>query len=331
MRQLWKFSIHRRAGFAMLIILGICFRFFNLDHYPYWGDEFFSLLRLSGYTQRELIDHVFAGTLMQISDLDVYQSAHNDRTWLDTLHSLAIGDAQHPPLYYVLLRLWSERFGDSIAALRSFSSLLSLLALPAVYGLSLELFALPLAAWLAVALLCVSPLHVLNAQEVREYGLWTVTILLSSLLLLRAMRCPQRHTWIAYAVSCTIGLYTFPMTVFVLVSHALYLGKMEAFRLNRTVQAFLLAIGGAAIAFSPWAVVLWQSRQQIIATNLWSSYPMTLIERWGNDGFNLALSFVAIPHAFSKLPHAEIAIGLWLTIPIVARTTIGMVLTLCTS
>ncbi|MGG6287886.1 glycosyltransferase family 39 protein [Leptolyngbya sp. AN03gr2] len=306
----------------MLILLGIFFRFFNLDRYPYWGDEFFSLLRLSGYTQRELIDNVFTGTLMQIWDLNVYQSVHNGRTWLDTVQSLAIEDAQHPPLYYVLLRFWSERFGDSIAAIRSFSSLLSLLALPTIYWLSLELFALPLAAWFAVALVCVSPLHVLNAQEVREYGLWTVTILLSSLLLLRAMRRPQRQTWIAYAFSCTIGLYTFPMTVFVMVSHALYLGKMEAFQPSKTVKAFLIAIGGAAIAFLPWAIVIWQSRQQIIATNLWSSYPMTLIERWGNYGFNLALSFVAIPHAFSKLPQAEIAIELWLTIPPVVLATI---------
>ncbi|GAQ00098.1 hypothetical protein [Leptolyngbya sp. NIES-2104] len=49
---------------------------------------------------------------------------------------------------------------------------------------------------------------------------------------------------------------------------------------------------------------------------------MTLIEHWGNYGFNLALSFVAIPHAFSKLPHAEIAIRLWLTIPVVVLVTI---------
>jgi len=197
MRQLWKAPIYGRAGFALLVILGIFFRFFNLGHYPYWGDEFFSLLRLSGYTQRELIGNVFTGTLMQISDLNGYQGVHNDKTLLDTLQSLAIEDAQHPPLYYVLLRVWSERFGDSIAAIRSFSSLLSLLALPAVYWLSFELFALPLAAWLSVVLICVSPLHVLNAQEVREYGLWTATILLSSLLLLRAMRRPQRQTWIA--------------------------------------------------------------------------------------------------------------------------------------
>jgi len=86
--------------------------------------------------------------------------------------------------------------------------------------------------------------------------------------------------------------------------------------------AELVAIGCAAIAFLPWAIVIWQSRHQIIATNLWSSYPMTLIERWGNYGFNLGLSFVAIPHAFSKLPQAEIGIGLWLTIPVVVLATI---------
>lgn len=121
MRQPWKFPIDGRADFAMLIILGIFFRFFNLDHHPYWGDEFFSLLRLSGYTQRELIGNVFTGTLMQIRDLNVYQSVHNDQTWLDTVHSLAIEDAQHPPLYYVLLRLWSESFrSQSVGQQRAF-------------------------------------------------------------------------------------------------------------------------------------------------------------------------------------------------------------------
>lgn len=39
-----------------------------------------------------------------------------------------------------------------------------------------------------MALIAVSPFHVLYAQEAREYSLWTVTILLSSAALLRAMR-----------------------------------------------------------------------------------------------------------------------------------------------
>ncbi|MGG6263195.1 glycosyltransferase family 39 protein [Leptolyngbya sp. AN03gr2] len=318
----WKIPPYLQGVIAVLCLVGIGVRFLNLKNNSYWGDEFFSLLRLSGYTQTELLTQVFNGTLRQISELNVYQSAENSRTLWDTVRSLAIEDSQHPPLYYSLLRLWAQHFGDSITTIRSFSSFTSLFALPAIYWLSFELFQLPLAAWLSVGLISVSPLHFLTAQEVREYGLWTVAILVASALLLKSMRCKRRIDWITYTITSAIGLYTFPMSIFVMTSHALYVAKTESFRLSANAKAFLSSVIVAGIAFLPWALVMWQYRKQIVTTNLWSSYAMPLVERIGNYVFNLGLTFIAIPHAFSKFPQADIPLMLWLTVPIVTLATL---------
>ncbi|NER30255.1 MAG: hypothetical protein F6J89_22180 [Symploca sp. SIO1C4] len=55
--------------------------------------------------------------------------------------------------------------------------------------------------------MAVSPFQVLYAQEAREYSLWTVTILLSTAALLKAMRSPSHSSWGIYTVSLTLGFY----------------------------------------------------------------------------------------------------------------------------
>src|SRR5690606_15494177 len=109
---------------------------------------------------------------------------------------------KHPPLFYVLLRIWCGAFGDSVFAMRFLAALISLLAFPALWWLCRELFFEDenrrLIALVALALLALSPFHVLYAQEVREYSIWTVAIFVSCALLLRALRLGERKWWIAY-------------------------------------------------------------------------------------------------------------------------------------
>jgi uncharacterized membrane protein len=74
---------------------------------------------------------------------------------------------------------------------------------------------------MAIALFAVSPFHVHCAQEARQSSLWTFVILLSTAVLLRAMR---RQTWVAwglYAVTVTLNVYTFLLSVLVLFCHGL--------------------------------------------------------------------------------------------------------------
>jgi len=181
---------------VVLLVLGIFFRFFNLDKKVYWLDETYTSLRISGYTTSDLSQHitqVFDGHVFGVenfkNDLQEYQYINSKNGLIDTIKSLAVEDPQHSPLYYIMARYWVQWLGNSVAAIRSLSALISLLVFPCIYWLCLELFGASLVGWIAVVLIAVSPFHVLYAQEAREYSLWTVTILLSSASLWEHVTC----------------------------------------------------------------------------------------------------------------------------------------------
>ena len=76
--------------------------------------------------------------------------------------------------------------------------------------------------WMAIALMTISSFHVLYAQEARPYSLWTVTILLSSWVLLRALRLKTQVSWGIYAVTLALGFYTHLYSLFVSIGHGIY-------------------------------------------------------------------------------------------------------------
>jgi uncharacterized membrane protein len=266
-----------RFFIVILLVLGILFRFVNIDRKVYWNDEAFTSLRIAGYTDAELVQQVFDGREIGIEDLHKYQRPNTEKGLSDTIRSLAVEDPQHPPLYYVMARFWVQWFGSSVATTRSFSALISLLALPCIYWLSLELFESPLIGWVAMALIAVSPLHLLYAQEARQYSLWTVTILLSSASLLRALRLKTKLSWAIYAVTVAAGLYTFLFSALVVIAHGIYVLAVERFQLSKTVRNYLVSSLAGILAFFPWIIVVLTNLSRLRQTTGWTSYKLPLL------------------------------------------------------
>ncbi|MBD2603953.1 glycosyltransferase family 39 protein [Scytonema hofmannii FACHB-248] len=254
----------------VLLVLGVFFRFVNIDRKVYWFDETFTSLRISGYTEKEAIAQLCNGQQIGIEDLQKYQHPNPEKTLTDTLKSLALEDPQHPPLYYVMTRFWVQLFGSSIVVIRTLTALFSALTLPCIYWLCLELFNSSLVASVAVALLAVSPFHVLYAQEAREYSLWSLTTLLSSVTLLRAMRLKTKLSWGMYAVTLALGLYTFLISGLVIIAHSVYVFAIERFRLTKRVISYVLASLVGFLAFTPWLVVILSQSDQINKTTGWT-------------------------------------------------------------
>lgn len=264
------------------LLLGIFFRLTHIDRKIYWHDEAFTSLRVSGYTMVEVVQEVMDAQEVGIKYLQKYQHLKPASNLIDTIESLAVEDPQHPPLYYALLRFWVGWFGDSIATIRSLTVLISLLVFPCIYWLCQELFQSPLVGWVAIALLAVSPVHVLFAQEAREYCLWTVTILLSSASLLQAMRLNTKLSWGIYAISLALSLYTFLLSGLVAVGHGIYVVIIE-FRLSKKAISFLLASFTGFVIFTPWLLVVIVNFQALQATTGWTSQPLPLatwVNRW---------------------------------------------------
>ncbi|WP_228014755.1 glycosyltransferase family 39 protein [Fortiea sp. LEGE XX443] len=247
----------------ILIILGIFFRFANLDHKVYWHDEAYTSLRISGYTKTEFVQKIFNGHETAVEFIQKYQRHNPQNSVIKTVQSLAAEEAQHPPLYYVMVRLWVQIFGDSVATTRSLSAIISLLAFPAIYWLCLELFESPTTAWISIALLTVSPLHVLYAQEARQFSLWTVTIFLSSATLLRAIRLRSNRLWGIYTVTLILGLYTFLFSIGVAIAHSIYVFSVANGRFTKTVKAYLVATITAFLGFTPWILIIMNTWNQV--------------------------------------------------------------------
>ena len=255
---------------TILLVFGIFFRFVNLDRKVYWFDEIYTSLRASGYTEAEVLQKLPKASVIGIEDLQKYQRPHPEKSLINTIESLAVEDPQHPPFYYVMARFWMQWFGSSAAVMRSLPALISLLGFPCIYWLCLELFESPLTGWVAVALLAVSPLHLLYAQEAREYSLWTVTILLSSLALLRAMRLKTKLSWGIYTITLAASLYTFLLSFLVVIGQGIYVVAIERFRLTKTLIAYLIASILGIIAFLPWIAVVIVNRVQARSVTAWT-------------------------------------------------------------
>ncbi|MGK7938550.1 MAG: glycosyltransferase family 39 protein [Crocosphaera sp.] len=264
---------------VILLVMGIYFRFSNLGAKVYWNDEALTSLAISGYTSEE----VFNGIHQKVTTPDEilkYYSVGSDKTFGDMISYLYKKDV-HPPFYFILARFWSQVFGSSPEAIRSLSAVIGLMVFPCIYFLCQELFNTPAVGWMAMGIIAVSPFHVIYAQEARMYSLWMVEILLSSALLLRAIRLNNRNSWLFYGLSLTISLYTYLVNIFIAIAQGIYMLLIEGFRLSKRFLSYLITSLIATLIFIPWLLLILSNASSFKSASNWvnSSY-----------GFNLYIS-----------------------------------------
>jgi uncharacterized membrane protein len=284
------------ACLVAVIALGVGLRFTNLGGKPYWFDETVTSLRVSGLWEEDLYQELGRRPqLFKAGDFLRYQSPQPGTSWRDVVSGLAHEEPQHSPLYYVLSRFWAEAFGGTPAVLRALSAVLSVLALPCAFWLSLELFGSYAIAWLALALFAVSPFEVLQAQTAREYGFWVTATLLSSAALLRALRLRTRGAWLLYGFAMLLAMQTFVFSAFIVAGQAAYVfvvehvwrapGKPSQARapspgrapwqsvLRRSALVpFLAAAGLAVLSVVPWLLGI-ESPAQVESATKWTETP----------------------------------------------------------
>ena len=286
---------------VVVLVLGIFFRFANLGQKVYWIDESYTSLRISGYTESEFIQEVVDGQVRSLKYLQKYQRLNSEKNVIDTVKGLALEEPQIAPLYFIATRFWVQLFGDSVAVTRSMSAVFSLLALPCMYWLCLELFESSLTAWLSVSLLAVSPFQIVYAQEARPYSLFVLIILLSGAALLRAMRLKTNSSWAIYAAIVALGFYSHLLFALVLLGHGIYVAISENMRFNKTVIGYLLAAVAGFIALSPWTVVYLINSQNVTNKTSWLFVKRPLSDLVKNWVLNITKQFFDMG-LYSDLP-----------------------------
>ncbi len=109
----------------------------------------------------------------------------------------------HPPLYYLVLRVWSMFFGTSEIALRSLSVLFSIATIYLVYLIGRELINKK-AGIIASLLLATSGLHIYYSQEARMYSMSAFLVTLLIYFFTKTFHKSRVGDWVGYGI--VIGL-----------------------------------------------------------------------------------------------------------------------------
>lgn len=289
-----------------VIIIGVVFRFVALDHKVYWFDEVYTNLRVGGWSSEAIDQALFQNQIIPASQLQQYQGLKPDSTVTDTIHSLAVEDPQHPPLYFLIARQWMEWFGSSITASRSLPALLSLLSLPLMYLLAKELFNSSLTGLIATTLIAISPIDILFAQTARQYSLLTVLILASSYALVKVTHSRNRWFWGLYIISSILGLYTHLFFALTLAAHGAYIlliqlnskpDKKKHFP-NLIIQ-FLIVLIIILSCYLPWMITLINHLSRAESTTSWTKVPISLIDGFKYFALNFSVILIDISFDFN--------------------------------
>ena len=142
----------------------------------------------------------------------------------------------HPPLYYVVLKLWDGVFGDSVWAIRGLSVFFGMAAVLLVHAVCLEALrqqaessdetrrAVQTGALLAALIVALSSGQVDASRNARMYGLGVLLAALSAWLLLRACRADAGRWswWAAYGTVAALFCYTHNYAFFTLFGQGLF-------------------------------------------------------------------------------------------------------------
>ncbi len=171
----------------------------------------------------------------------------------------------HPPLYYLVMKLWATVFGSSILALRSFSISAAALLVVAVYGFTRAITRTPSTALMAALLVAINSWQIAPSTEARMYTLAALV----SICMVWAL---YRHHWPAFTIMAITLAYTHYYGLLVLTAALVWFAGQQLvrarFRLgevftSRVVWYGVAAVGITALAYLPWVPLLLQQLQQV--------------------------------------------------------------------
>lgn len=165
----------------------------------------------------------------------------------------------HPPLYYLVLKLWTNVFGYSEIALRMPSVIFSLVTIYLAYLIAGKT-CLPAGRWAAI-LTGFNPLLIYYSQEARMYSL-------AVMLLTAAIYCLERKKIFYFNLFCFLAFLSFYGSVFLITAMLIYVWIKGGWK-----KTFGLAVGiilAIALISPLLREQLVNSRAMLIEVRNWS-------------------------------------------------------------
>ena len=179
---------------------------------------------------------------------DESYSAYLTRFSFGEIWELARVDV-HPPLFYFLLKIWGELFGNTDFGLRFMSVFFGAIAVVFAWQWLKRVFGTK-AALLGTLLLTISPMFIRYGQEMRMYTLAAAIVFGATYVLQLAMDTKKRKYWIIYGILIALGMWTHYFTALIWLTHLIYL--IYVYRKKILQKEVLLGYAAAVVAYLPW-------------------------------------------------------------------------------
>jgi uncharacterized membrane protein len=271
----------RITATLLLLIVGLAasLRFYHIDRYSLWLDEFFSLASSAGR---------YPGAYKEQSPLPCDQllfhpphptSMSDARPWSAIWANMHEGT--HPPLYIYVLRMWRDLFGDSGYAARALSAVASIGAILLLFDVGRLLFGVKPALWSA-ALMAVAWPQLQYGQEARPYALLLLfgAAAMSAIIRIEILGPNLRRLCALFLFSLALA-FTHYFSFGALLTLPIY--ALVWLRGKARWQA-LAALSAAAIVFLiAWGPALWEQRRHIDYSFVADTYPSLFgrtLQRW---------------------------------------------------
>ena len=162
-----------------------------------------------------------------------------------------IAQDTHPPLYFVLLRLWTQVTGDSVLSLRLFSGLTAMFSVAVVYRLAFALTRDRYTPIVAALLLALWDADIFLAQETRMYAQRTLLACGSMWAYWRWMRKPSLQRSVPWSLANAAMMYTQYLGGWIPLVQGIH---ALLFLRGRRLFAAIGTLAAAGILFAPWFV-----------------------------------------------------------------------------
>jgi mannosyltransferase len=184
----------------------------------------------------------------------------SQRSLFDVLRMVVRTDT-HPPLYYLLLKIWLI-CGNSAAQARSLSAVFSIAAIPLMYMVASSLFEDRRAGLLGAAILAFSPFQIWYAQEVRMYAMLTCFVLASAYFFIRALQTGALVFWAGYVLTTSLALYTDNGAIWYVASISIFF-LLARRRFSDRLPGWLVSNLAVGLAYLPWLPFFIHQTQQV--------------------------------------------------------------------
>lgn len=228
-----------------------------------------NLARLSlDLYQKALIGLVAGGAFLRLFLIanksiwldEAFSIVISQRSLLDVLHMVVKTDT-HPPLYYLLLKIWLV-FGSSEAQARSLSAVFSIAAIPLMYMVASALFNDRRAGLVAATILTFSPFQIWYAQEARMYAMLTFFVLASAFFFIRALQKGERVYWVGYVLTTSLALYTDNGAIWYVASISVFF-LLARRRFSDRLVGWLVSNLALGLTYIPWLPFFIHQTQQV--------------------------------------------------------------------